>query len=174
VCKRFRALCLAPQLLRSVKVLLGGNTMPPRLHAFIPFLATHGRQVHSLLVSCQVATAEQHEAALPLLCASLAACNGSAGSNFWELDVSYDAWLENTGWLAGMARLRRLDLAAFQGLELSASISCLHFLEEAELTGWPIDWSEVCRLPPSITHLCLMGQSLDEDVTEEQLPPQVS
>jgi len=169
VCKRFNALCLAPQLLRTVDVSPAqAAAVLPRLRALAAFLAAHGQHIQRLSVDVSMASLIQRGEALAFLGAGLEACGG-AGSSLRQLDVACWGSLPTSDWLPGLTALRHLELNAERdGLFLPASIDRLSLLEEACLEGRPLKWGAVQRLPPSLTSLALM------DMHSTELPTQAS
>jgi len=125
-----------------------------------------------LHVALRQVNAHVREEKLALVHAGLGACR-AACSGIQELEVHAGRGaLATTSWLAGLAALRQLKLAASgpEGeapLRLSASISRLQHLAEAQLYGDPLDWGAVERLPTTLTRLDLAGGR------SEQLPTQV-
>jgi len=172
VCKRFNALCLAPQLLRSVEAYIErAATALPRLCALYHLLAAAPRQSIERLVlelswkaHNHVEDDEQREV-LALVPMCLAACGGTQPA---LLELSAQGPLGSAAWLPHFTALQRLKLIAVdEPLRLPAGISRLTRLKEAELSCDLLELGPGAWLPSSLTLLTL------RDDTSEQMPHQV-
>ena len=173
VSKRFRALCLAPQLLRSLDVTIGGGagSVLPRTAALLQFLAAHAAHVRELdieihplssggadlLSDSQLQEAGENVAGALMECAAGALCS---------LLVGPETPLAGTAWLPALRHLQELYVGdADQPLFLPAASSQLTALAHADLLGSPLVLEG--PLPPSLTRLSV------QDEASAELPGQV-
>lgn len=167
VCKRFRQLCLDPELLRIVQLAAVGERAVPRCRALLAFLQAHARHVRRLTVHACVSEARPSEAPEeqlgdPALRQELAQVLqqcwdvlGAAGAA-QEVVLSAATPVANTAWLAGLASLRLLWVGTDDAaLELPAGFSELR-LREVGLRGSTVRLSDP-RLSPTLERLHLAG-----------------
>lgn len=185
VCRRLRALCLAPQLLRSLEFqsCQEDRGQPARLASLLLFLQRHGASVSSLQlwVDPMVPDPDAPPTLLdpaPELTACLGMCGALPELRELTLELIGFEW-GRLSWLVGVTRLTSLRLkrgASFEDAPTSLELlSRLTALRELHLSGTlrPRDDAPPTQpcLPPSLTALCLEGD-LGAD-TDRDLPPQV-
>lgn len=180
VSKRFRELCLAPQLLRQLRVFTnsddGAAGMLQRTASALQFLTAHAAHVHDLEMhindrnssGTRVLTSSQQRQLEADVAGCLAACAAAAGA-LQELRIDEPTPLRSVAWLPALQQLQLLELGSpEEPLRLPAAASKLTALKMATLRGAPLVLEG--RLPPGLTCLCIRG-SLPTCV---QLPHQVS
>lgn len=176
VSKRLRDACLAPQLLRSLRVHVDGHSDDTlaAATAALQFLVAHASHVHHLDltihdIDCEgdgvLDEAEEREMHAAVA-GCLAAC-ATAGA-LRSLRVGGHTPLHGMAWLPALRQLRTLELGEEDAhLCLPAAASRLTALREARLTcRWlPLEG----RLPPGLTRLYLQ-----EGWDTAELPAQAS
>jgi hypothetical protein len=187
VCRRWRRLVIAPQLLHTICFSLRDDLEPhinPRvttsgtlsLAEWLIRLAA-GRMQHLLLdlTTLPGLPRADGQEVVAALAAAIVAC-ATAGEGLLELQLrmEYLPIYVNDWWLRAAAlRLRRLTLYTFDAdLSISAPLHCLLHLEQLDLSGAPLllDTTAV-RLPASLTRLSLCGVDGDEESLGLQVPP---
>ncbi|KAL4444351.1 hypothetical protein ABPG75_012088 [Micractinium tetrahymenae] len=173
VCRRFRHLCLAPELLESIKVTslfvppFPNTAGPPeRLRALLALLTTHGRHVRRLELRAYEGFGP-HTLLVAGCLAALGAAAAAGGRLEW-LDVSHVPPL-SADWLPALVHLTELKLYCSMELPLvlPAGISRLTALQAATLMASPLELKGP-RLPAALARLMV------SDSTSTQLPPQLS
>ncbi|KAL4452185.1 hypothetical protein ABPG75_007847 [Micractinium tetrahymenae] len=179
VCKRFRQLCLAPELLRCVQLAVVGERAVPRCRGLLAFLLAHAQHVRRLTLHACISEARPEEApdgelgdpalrlelqgVLQQCCAAL----GAAGAAE-EVILSAATPVADAAWLASLPRLRLLWVGTDDApLELPAGFSRLR-LREVGLRGRTVRLADPC-LPPGVTRLHLAGSGAAE-MLPQQLP----
>lgn len=175
VSERFRALCMAPQLLASLEVsICGSGNVLPRSAALLQFLLANAAHVQELNLAinsadddddddAQLSDSQQQELAANVA-SSLAVC--SAAGTLRLLDISEETPLASTAWLPALWNLQQLKLGdRTRALHLPAAFSSLTALADATLYGSPLVLEG--PLPFSVTRLCLI------DSSSAELPRQV-
>lgn len=175
VSQRLRALCLAPQLLRSltVSVTLDRSAFLPAATAALQFLTAHAAHVRQLdfnIESYKHRLALQYDAERRELEAAVAGCLAACATAgcLQHLRIGSDTALHSMAWLPALRQLQTLELGnEEQTLQLPAAVTRLTALQEASLTCDSLYLNG--RLPPSLTRL-----GLREIHDESELPREVS
>lgn len=161
VSKRLAAVCLEPELLRSLKVDIHCLQAVARLQALLQFLTAHARHVRSLGLTATRVLAKADKADLSALVMGCLAAIGAAGA-LEELQVRTS--LGSTAWLPALTKLRTLDVHSAPNVRLPPGFSKLTMLVDVRLTSLSIN---APTLPISLTALKLA------DLTSTAPPPQV-
>ena len=169
VSKRFRALCLAPQLLHSLDVSVGGSadSVLQRSAALLQLLTAHAAHVEELVLDIEPVADEGDEGAGQLsdsqqqelaanVAGALTAC--AAAGVLQRLTVGAETLLPSLAWLPALRPLQKLQLGNDGWpLRLPAAFSRLTALADATLTGRPVALEG--PLPPNLTRLHLNDTS---------------
>lgn len=133
----------------------------PALHSLTAWLGRHGRHVRRLAYS------DGGDDDHPWL-AAVARCITTAGTVGQLEQLTVDAGIRSTEWLAVMPSLRRCRIHNFALTELRIppAISALTALRSLALAGEPIELDPETRLPTSITELELF-QCSGEDMPQQ-------
>lgn len=159
VSRRFRSLCLAPELLHRVDFTAKGEAENAvrRLHAFLAFLLEHAQHVRviHLNANLDLLPARERDAAAALVASCLLASNRLADA-LEHLTIHPNTPLITTAWLPGLTALTKLTMGSVaEKLNLPPDFSQLRALASAELAGRPLGVDEGARLPPGLTRLRL-------------------
>lgn len=178
VCKRFRRLCLAPELLRTAQLGAEGEAALARCHSLQHFLAQHARHVRSLTLHLKLSSRSEGAAApaepeqqaqlgaavAGCLAACIAATPSSSSMGLQELVLSAAtpvAYVEH--WLPHLTCLRVLWLGQeTETLRLPADMSSLTALRELGLRGRVVSCAGNLCLPALLTRLHVTGRLGDE------------
>lgn len=166
--KRFRTLCLAPQLVHNLRISIhSGSRQLARCEALLAFLAAHGQHVQTLRL--HVGRPVDGGESPARLTAAVASCLGACGASgsLQQLVLSAGTPVSSYAWLSGLTGLRLLHLGEEgAALQCPPGITRLQCLGELILRGSHIDLGGV-RLPPSLSKL-----EIQHDQTTK-LPSQV-
>lgn len=177
VCKRFRQLCMAPELLRLVQLATLG-AVAPRCGSLQQFLSRHAQHVRRLtlhlapinelvppLLGALPGLDDEKQQLQAALAVCLAACGAasSSGSGLEELVLSAGTPVPPAAvWLPPLARLQVLWLGQERcALELPPSISGLTSLRELGLRAREWAGAGPPLLPLSLTRLHVCGRAAD-------------
>jgi len=178
VCRRLRALCLHPDLIRSITASIAGPRVLPRLRSLLAFLEAHAHSVHRLSLDVSAGDApegplhsqQQSDELAELAAGCLAAI--AAGRAVEFLSTSETTPLASAAWLLepGLCQLKYLDMGSPLHPLALPDLSSLVSLQMLGLTGSSVQLAPQAgsALPPSVTCLKL------RDLQSTELPHQAS
>lgn len=143
--KRLHGLCLAPQLLESLDVGIGGEdgaAVVDRVRSLLGLFMAHGRHVRTLDLHVQLPEAASEQQKLEvaaLVTGCLTACGTAAAGALEELKISPETPLASTAWLQGLAHLEEIGgLGAF-GWRAAQALPLLAPAAAGPRRCWPAD-----------------------------------
>jgi hypothetical protein len=157
VSKRFRQLCLEPELLREVKVDISGAQLLPRSRAFLQFLIVQAQHVRRLTLGITPPDGADELAKIELNALAVACLSSCATVGKLEsMTVLTQTQLGSHAWLPALLKLTYLALNnSKQDVVLPAGMSRLTALQSLWVAGNLAEFDP----PPSLTYLHFPGHT---------------
>ena len=171
MCRRFRQLCLAPELLRTVRISkrFGGAAAAAR--SLLAWLARHGAHVRQLDLELSVfccgadaGSAEEEE-----LGSLVAACVRAVAGHLQQLRLGFGTPLVHLAWLPQLRSLQSLDASNnfYRELCFAFDASGMAALQEMRLAGHPLVLQATARLPIALTSLTVDGSGKSSSMPQQ-------
>lgn len=156
--KRFRRICLAPSLLRTVTqecMHTSPSDVIPRTRSLLHFLAAHAAHVRTLRLNIDVNEFDGPESAelSALIASCLTACGAAGQLECLVLEGGFTP--ASTASLLTLTALRQLEIVSDDLAPLPAGLSRLTALVDARAIDSAVLLAEGATLPPALTRLCL-------------------